>query len=475
MVVHQVTRRVYTPRPYQPIVTNHILEVPRCAVWADMGLGKTCSVLTALDALFMVEPRPALVIAPLRVARSTWSEEAARWEHLRDIVVSPIVGNEAERRAALKRDANVYTTNYDVLPWLIDTLGDKWPFDKVVADESTKLKSYRGSMQTSKAGKTFVRGGGGQRARALGSIAHTKIKRFIELTGTPAPRGLDCLWAQAWYLDAGQRLGRTFESFMNRWFTKDFDGYTIKPLPYAQTEIEDRLRDLCISIDPKDYFDLREPIINNIYVDMPSKARQLYREMEKKMFAEIAGHEVEAFNAAAKTMKCLQLANGAAYVDDAGAWEETHTAKIEALEDIVEEASGSPVIAVYHFKSDLARLKRAFPKALVLANDSELEEFKRGSAALGLAHEQSLGHGIDGLQNVCHRMAFFAHGWNLETYMQIIGRIGPVRQMQAGFERPVYLHNILARDTVDELVMARRETKRSVQNILLEAMKRKAA
>jgi hypothetical protein len=204
----------------------------------------------------------------------------------------------------------------------------------------------------------------------------------------------------------------------------------------------------------------------------------VYREMEKRMFAEIEGHGVEAFNAAARTIKCLQIANGAAYVDEAGAkgerdWRALHDAKLEALDDVVEEAGGAPVLVAYHFKSDAARIKAAFKNVLDLGTDDGLRDAKRGKGRVWLGHPASMGHGVDGLQEHCNIGCFFGHWWNLEERLQFIERIGPVRQAQAGKDRPVWLYNIVARGTVDEDVIERVTSKRAVQDILLEAMKRR--
>jgi len=330
----------------------------------------------------------------------------------------------------------------------------------VVADEATKLKGFRLRQ-------------GGKRAQALASVAHTKVKRFINLTGTPSPNGLEDLWGQTWFLDGGERLGRTFTAFRERWFQKSFDGYGSIALPSAQGEMQDRLRDICLTIDAKDYFDLDEPIVNNIYIDLPIRARELYQDMEKQMFMELEGHEVEAFNAAARTGKCLQIANGAAYIDDKQNWKEVHDAKLQALEEIIEEAAGAPVLVAYHFKSDLARILHTFPQARSLdANPSTIKEWNEGRIPVLLAHPASAGHGLN-LQDGGNILVFFGHNWNLEERLQVIERIGPVRQKQAGHDRPVFIHNIIARDTVDEMVIERVETKREVQDILLAAMKRK--
>ncbi|SDH41529.1 DEAD/DEAH box helicase [Propionivibrio dicarboxylicus] len=465
-----MNRRDYTPRPYGKLMTDFAIDVPRCALWADMGLGKTVCTYTALDAMFLAgESMPTLVIAPLIVARDTWPDEARKWAHLRQIDVMPIVGTEAERRTALRYDASVYTVNFENLPWLIEHLGDRWSFRTVVVDEARKLKGFRLRQ-------------GGKRTAMLAKVAHTKVKRMIQLTGAPAPNGLADLWGQAWFLDAGKRLGRTYDAFRQRWFQKSFDGYGVEPLPFAQDQIQGALADLCLRVDAADWFDLEKPINVPVYVDLPVKVRAKYREMEKEMYTQIEDRSVEAFNAAARTQKCLQLANGAVYVDPLTEgeesrgpkeWREVHDVKVQALESIVDEANGSPVLVAYHFKSDLARLRKAFPKARVLSDPVQLREFKTGKYEIGLGHPGSMGHGVDGLQDHCHRIAFFGHWWDMDQRDQIIGRVGPVRQFQAGHKRPVYIYDIIARDTVDELVLARHETKRDVQSLLLEAMKGK--
>ena len=453
-------RKHFTPRPYGHLITQHILDTERCAIWAGMGMGKTVSTLNAIDVLLMAEDDPVLVVAPLRVARSTWPDEARKWEHLRGLSVMPIVGSEAERILALRQPAQVYTVNYENLPWLVERWGDKWPYRTVILDESTKVKGFRVRQGT-------------RRAKALAQVAHTRVKRLVQLTGTPSPNGLADLWGQAWFLDRGQRLGRTYTAFTQRWFQASHDGYGSIPLGHAQKEIQDLMRDVCLTVDAKDWFDLREPIVNTIYVDLPIQARKHYREMEKAMFTEIEAHQVEAFNAAARTIKCLQIANGAAYVGETGStdWKPLHDAKLQALDSVIEEAAGAPVLVAYHFKSDLARLRQAYPDGLLLSTTEGLRAAQAGKGRVWFGHPASMGHGVDGLQQHCNILAWFGHWWNLEERLQMLERIGPTRQMQAGHDRPVFVHNIIARDTVDELVLARIETKREVQDLLLEAMK----
>lgn len=478
-------RKPFTPRAYQGMATEHMLNVPRCALWAGMGLGKSVSTLNVVDALQLAgESDPVLVLAPLRVARSTWVEEAGKWDHLADMRVVPIVGTAAERALAMRQPAQVFTTNYENLEWLAEQWGDRWPYRTVIADEATKLKGVRLSFQTSKTGKEFLNGQGGKRARALGKIAHSHVRRFIELTGTPAPNGLKDLWGQIWFLDGGKRLGRTYDAFKQRWFRSSYDGYGIVPREHAEAQIHAALADICLTIDAKDYFDLADPIVNEVLVDLPPKVRKLYREMEKEMFAQIAAdRSASAVNAAGRTQKCLQLASGAIYLDPdvesdtdprAKEWREVHDAKLEALDDIIEEACGAPMIVVYEFRSDLARLLKAFPKGRALNSKKDEDDFKAGRIPVLFTHPKSAGHGVDGFQNVCNTMVFLTRNWSLEDYQQIVERIGPVRQMQAGLDRPVFLHHIVARDTVDEMVSERLLGKKSTQEILLEAMKRRS-
>lgn len=456
-----MTARTFQPHDYQRHIIDHILSHDRCAIWAGMGLGKTSSTLTAIDALRFVEDGPILVLAPSRVCQTTWPEEAKKWAHTQHLTVRPATGALKDRVVAIGQRADVYAVNYENLPWLVEHWGERWPYRTVIADESTKLKSFRLRQ-------------GGKRAQAFARVAHTKVKRFVALTGTPSPNGLQDLWGQMWFIDRGQRLGRTYDAFRQRWFRAHPSGFGLQALPHAQAEIQALLSDVCLSIEAKDWFDLRQPIVNNIYVDLPARARQAYEELERQMFTELdTGHEVEAFNAAARTIKCLQLASGALYVGEGNTeWQELHDQKLLALEEVVEEAAGMPVLVAYHFKSDLARLTKRFPQGRVLdTNPQTLRDWNTGQIPILFAHPQSAGHGLN-LQDGGNILVFFSHWWNLEERLQIIERIGPTRQLQAGHDRPMYIHNLIAQRTVDELVIERVETKREVQDLLMEAMKR---
>lgn len=451
-------------RTYQQDIIDHILANKRTNLFVPMGAGKTVSVLTAIAKIAETEEIfPVLVVAPLRVARATWPDEMQKWPHLRHLAVGVITGSVAEREKALAEKADVYTLNYDNLVWLKETLGKRWPFKMIVADECTKLKGFRLRQGT-------------KRAQALAYYAHA-TPRYVGLTGTPAANGLQDLWALNWFIDRGERLGPSFTAFTDRWFqtTATTAGFTIiRPLATAQREIEERIKDTSLSIDLREHIDIRDPVVNNISVRLPEAARRIYRDMERQMFTELASEtNIAAFSAAAKTMKCLQIANGAVYTDDDGTWEEVHRAKIEALDSVIEEANGASVLVAYHFKSDLARLQRAFPKGRVLDTDpATIHKWNAGEIPLLFAHPASAGHGIN-LQDGGNILAFFSLNWNLEERLQIIERIGPARQAQAGHDRPVFIHNLIAKDTVDELVLARVEGKRNVVDLIMEAMKKR--
>jgi hypothetical protein len=771
--------REFVPRPWQPPMIDFALSHKRCNILARMGMGKSSAILAALDALMLSGAvNKPLVLAPLRVARSTWPEEARKWEQFEYMKIQPIVGQiDARKKALLNTDAEIFTVNYDVLPWLVSHLGRKWPFDCVVADEcfeastpiltqqglrridsvlegelvatafgfkrvsyvfkkkasslvrlhlsdgrkivctpthsfwaegrwtasenttglalvcSTDVQALRRAIRNpsfatdviekrpvlqsvlldlgmdinqaegmvSRAGherpvaldqserilefrnsdarvdtrkavcarpssrrsvhvkdsrrewnrherlrsnfepssgagmvlehvdqyesvdesgmerfalelqtgfrmagaqdllgsgwsdtqhKDWKRarhkedrsprsvrvdrveniecGGsvavwdlevedahhyfangilvhnctklknhrltqGGQRAQALSDVAFydpkkptdVLVDRWINLSGTFSPNGLADVWGPMWFLDQGSRLGRSYSAFENRWFgylrAKDAVNAhktRIKRIAFPHTfaEITGLIKDVTISFDPKDWFDVKYPIVERIYVDLPPTVRGKYRAMEREMFTQIAGYDIEAFASSGKVIKCLQLANGAVYtgseeeiVADVSHWVEAHDEKLQAVEEVIEEAQGAPVMIVYHFKPDLVRLKKRFPEGRHIHTKQDEDDFKAGLIEIAFVHAQSIGHGVDGFQNVCNIIVFFAISWDLETHDQIIERIGPMRQMQAGLDREVMVYLILARNTVDELVDRRLVMKRATQDATFDS------
>ena len=417
--------------------------------------------------LEVLEPvLPVLVVAPLRVAKSTWPAEIAKWPTLEHLRCAFIGGSVKERRAALDTQADVFTTNYENIPWLVDHFKDKWPYRMVVLDESTRFKAFRLRQ-------------GSMRARAFAKVAHAHVNRVVLLTGTPAPQGLVDLWGQHWFIDRGAALGRSFDAYKSRWFQSIQVGVSrfasvLKPMPHAQKEIEDLLRDTIITIDVADYMDIGKPVVNVIEVELPKAAMVTYREMEREMFTVLQDTEVEAHSAASRTMKCLQMANGAVYdPEDTTRHMEFHREKLDVLASIIEEASGAPILVAYHFRSDLERLCKAFPQGRALdKNPKTIDDWNDGKIPILFAHPSSAGHGLN-LAQGGHILVFFALNWSLEEHLQIIERVGPTRQAQLGTGKACELHYIVAKNTVDELVLERLRTKKSVQDILLNALKQR--
>jgi SNF2 family DNA or RNA helicase len=379
----------FKPRDYQRSIIEFMVANERANIWAGMGTGKGSAALTALQGISLIaDPFPVLVLGPLRVAAGVWPSEVAKWSHLIGLSIASWAGT---RDFTGRVSADICTVNYDNIEALVEHLGDAWPFKTVIADESSRLQGFRVTQGT-------------KRAQSLGRVAHKRVKRFYNLTGTPASNGLHGVWGQQWFLDGGARLGRSFSAFENRWFAtkrrpgQKFGGEIVL-VEGAQAEIESRLRDCTITVRASDYMDLPPLIENVIEVDLPPAARRHYRELERELFTKLAdGTEVEAFNAAALTQKVLQAANGALYVDDKGSWRMIHDAKLEALASVIEEAGGAPVLCSYQFKSDLARILKAFPKAVELRSQVAIDAFSRGEIQLGVGHPASMGHGVDGLQ-----------------------------------------------------------------------------
>lgn len=437
----------FEPRPWQPPAIAHVLDVPRCNLWADPGMGKTGIVLSALDVLKITGSKflPALVLGPVKVVRRVWSDEAAKWDEFAGLRVSNIVGTPAERAAALKRKADVYTINYENVQWLVEQCGSAWPFPTVIADESTRLKGFR------------LRGGT-ERAKAL-SMMVNRTGRWVNLTGTPSPNGLIDLWGQNWFVDGGQRLGRTIGDFRNRWFTENVYTHTWVPKDNAMDEITALLADVTMNI--KAPLGLK-PVLHNVrYIELPAKARAMYDEFDRELVAVLDGTKIIASTAADLSMKCLQIASGAIYTADGFA--KVHDEKIDDLRSIFEEMAGKPLLVAYHFRHDLARITKAFPQARQLKTPKDEDAWNEGRIPMLLLHPQSAGHGLN-LQYGGNTLAFFSHGWGLEEYMQVIERIGPMRQAQAGLDRQVIVHHIVARNTRDEEVLPRLDGKFSVQD-----------
>lgn len=451
--------QAFIPRPHQPHMINHLIDHRRCALWAEPGLGKTSAVLSALDALWIAGSNcwPALVIAPKRVATDVWAQEAAKWDEFSYMQVSVLVGTPKQREQALRACADVYVINFENTQWLTKQLNGAWPFKTVVVDEATKLKGFRHR-------------GGSKRARALAKISG-KAGRWIELTGTPAANGMKDLYGQVFFLDHGERLGRTWTDFKRRYFDENLYTFQLTEKPGAREQITDKVKDLCLTVRAEDWFDLRKPVITTVPVILPPKAMKLYKDYEKNMWLQLdSEEELLPANAAHYSSQCLQIASGGVITEEG--YEAIHDAKLDALESIVSETNGANLLVGYWWRNDLTRLQQRFPKARALHDSQDIEDWNNGDIPMLLCHYASAGHGLS-LQHGGHRIVHYSRGWGLETDEQLRARCGPVRQMQAGYERVVYEYNLVATGTIDEELLERHRTKRAVQDILLNSTKRK--
>lgn len=434
---------------YQTRSVDYIIDQGRCMLALEMGLGKTTSTLTAVaDLIDAGAVSKALVIAPLRVANSVWAQEVAKWGHLQHLRVSVATGAEKARRAALFASADIYVINRENVPWLVENYGGAWPFDMVVVDESSSFKNSQS-----------------KRFKALRKMLPI-IERMVLLTGTPSPNGLLDLWAQMYLIDFGERLGRTLTNFRQRFFDKDFMGYKYTLRDGSAAKIESLVSDCIIHMSADDYLDMPDRVDVDSVVALPPKSIAAYRDFERQMFMEIEGEEIEAATAAILANKLLQFSNGATYTDANGSWSEIHSAKLDALAEIVEDNPGENILVGYNYKFDLERLKKRFPQAVALDKEqSTIDRWNRGETPMLLAHPASAGHGLN-LQQGGALCVWFGLNWSLELTQQFNARLH--RQGQG---RPVRIVRLIAEDTIDERVASVLNNKDATQSSLLNALK----
>jgi len=472
---HLSAPKQFTPRPYQIAATQFLLENDRCALFVEPGLGKTSCTLNAIELLNLSGmTSQVLIVAPLRVAKDTWINEVRKWRHMQSLTITAIVGTPEQRLAALRSSAQIKTINYENLVWLADTLGNEWPFKTVVFDESSKLKSFRAHFKRTSTGKEALYRTGGARAGAIIRQCFKKTERVWLLTGTPSSNSLSALWPQMFFIDAGERLGKSFSVFEDRWYKTGYNGHDKELLPHAEVEIRERIKDRVFTLQAADYLNLGKEVIINISIDLPPGAAKHYRNMEEDFYIQINNREVEAFSAAAKSMKLHQLANGGIYYDEKGSWEHAHDAKLDALESLIEEACGMPVIVIYKFKSDLLRLQARFKQGKALdTRPKTMSQFLDGEIPVLFLHPASAGHGLNDMEKVTNLMIFFSMDWDNELRQQVCARIGAVRQKQSGLERPSFFYNLVAKDTIDEDILMRLETKQTVEQTLKQGLARR--
>lgn len=454
---------IYKPWNYQEFGKQHIIDNPGCGLFQDMGLGKTVTTLTAVDLLMndYMEVNKCLVIAPLKVARDTWPDEIEKWNHLQHLKISCVLGSEAERIAALKKKADIYTINCENVAWLVSYYGMKWPFDCVVFDESSKFKNQASA-----------------RFKAIQRVLPF-IKRKILLTGTPAPNNLIDIWAQIYLLDKGKRLGDGITKFREAYFNRAFNGHGYEIRSKADEEtIFKAISDICISMAAKDYIDMPERVDNIIKIKLNAAHQKMYDAFEEEQILNIADEEITAINAAALTNKLLQFANGAVYnnlsVDENGKlaareYKVVHDEKLDKLEELIDAAQGKPVLVFYSYKHDLIRIKKRFPGARELKTSQDQKDWNAGKIEILIAHPASAGHGLN-LQAGGNIIVWFGLPWSLELYQQANARLYRQGQLHT-----VIIHHLIIKGTMDEQVLKVLAGKATLQNALMAYVKAKIA
>jgi len=454
-------------RDYQHTAIAFAHETPFCALWLGMGLGKTVSVLTVIKRLLVTgEARKVLVVAPKLVAFETWPDEVREWAHLQGLAYHRLDAPGMLRLGNLLHPAPIHLINHENLVWLWQVLGKAWPYDTVVLDESSRgYKNPKRFNQVRQRGKGVKRSL--TRFGAAVNFRHLPVtRRLIELTGTPAPNGYQNLWSQMYLLDLGQRLGLTYEMFERRYVHVDRYSGEESMRPGAEAEIDALIGDIVLSMSEEDHLSLPERIYQTVRVRLPPAVLKKYRYF-KRHFVMEERDDVEAANSGVLVGKLLQMANGSVYNDQGeDIW--LHDVKLEALKRILEEAEsdGEQVLVAYWFQFDLARIKRAFPKAVVLGEDPDaIRKWKARKAGVMLVHPASAGHGLN-LQAGGRLMVWYGLTWDLELYLQLNKRLH--RGEQA---RPVIIKHIVAADTDDERVLPRLGEKNATQTMLLRAVK----
>ena len=442
---------------YQKKAVQHILATPRCGVFLEMGLGKTVSTLTAIATLMNRGTlRRTLIVAPKRVALHTWDSEAEKWDHLRTLRFSKLLGSKKQREDALLTPADIYIINVDNLPWLLDILGRTPFFDMIVIDEYSAFKSH--STKRFKALKVY-----------LSTYPHIRV---VGLTGTPAPNSLEDLWSQIYLLDSGARLGRYITHFRQKYFVPLWgNGHIVYKWglqPGAEQAIYAAIGDICVSMKSEDYLTLPPVRYTDIQVALDPSELTAYRQFQREQVLELETDEGQelftASNAAVLSGKLRQWTGGALYTEDGQSYRETNTAKLERLKEMMEEIH-TPVIIVYEFRHELERLRTTFPKARTIDEPGVFDAWNRGEVPILLGHPASMGHGLN-LQSGGHIIIWYTLTWSLELYQQMNARLA-----RQGQRERVTIYHMVATGTLDERVVKALQSKEQGQNALMEAIK----
>lgn len=456
-LIHGAPRHTLTlahMRQYQLWMTEQMCVLRGSLIGAEMGLGKTGASILAMSKMLDegVIERP-LVVAPLYVAEWTWPDEFRTWDFGRDIPFRVVTGSAEERMAALEYPAVVTIINRENLRWLHELYDSRpWPFDSIWYDEVSRLK--QGMIRVRQSKETRMKGvKAGFTELGIIHARRAQTKRFVGLSGTPAPNGLIDLWGPIFACDAGKRLGTSMTAYKTRWFKEDKYSYSIEAFPHSEREIMSKIGDLFFSLRSEDYLDLPELMVVNHPVKLPPKARAVYREMETEMGIDMVNHAgdkvfIEAVTNGVLVNKLLQLANGSIY-DEVKEAIPVHTSKLDVLESIMEEAGGKPVLVAYSFQFDKNLIKKKFPYCRILGEtQNDIRDWNDGKIRMLLTHPASAGHGLN-LQHGSNIAVWYGLSWSLELYLQFLKRLHRPGQQASR----VFMHHIIAEDTVDENVL----------------------
>ncbi|EJH4518185.1 DEAD/DEAH box helicase [Staphylococcus pseudintermedius] len=441
----------FIPHDYQKYSIDKIIENKKYGLFLDMGLGKTVSTLTAFSDLQLLDTNKMLVIAPLNVAKDTWADEIDKWEHLKHLRVSKVLGSPKQRIAALNKEADIYVTNKENTKWLCDQYKKDWPFDMVVIDELSTFKNLSS-----------------QRFKAIRK-KQPLIKRFVGLTGTPSPNSLLDLWAQVYLIDRGERLETSFSRYRERFFkpTHQVSDHVFnwELRDGSEEKIYELIEDVCLSMKAGDYLDMPERIDAVQSVNLSSKERKLYDELEKHYILESEEDgTIVAQSGASLSQKLLQLSNGAVYTDDESV-RHLHDRKLDKLEEIIEESQGQPLLVFYNFKHDKERIMERFDEVVTLDDKGYKDKWNEGKVKILLAHPASAGHGLN-LQKGGHIIVWFGLTWSLELYQQANARL-----YRQGQTHTTIIHHIMTDNTIDQKVYQALQNKKLTQEDLMQAIK----
>ncbi len=441
----------YIPHNYQERMTRYIEEKPECALFLSMGLGKTVITLSAIHNLMFdtFEVKKVLIIAPIRVARDTWPDECEKWEHLKLLRYSTVIGSAKERTLALKEKADIYFINRENIDWLVNKSNMPFDFDMVVIDELSSFKSH-----TAKRFKALIQ-------------VRPYIKRIVGLTGTPSSNSLMDLWAPFRILDKGERLGRFISHYRQTYFDPDKRNgmiiYSYKLKLGGEEAIYEKISDITVSMKAEDYLEMPELIMNKVPVELSAKEQATYDQLKKDMLVTLGDKEIDAVNAAVLSGKLLQMASGNVYGEEQESIH-LHDRKLDALEDLIEGANGKPLLVVYWFKHDLERIKERF-EVRELKSRQDFRDWNQGEIPVAVIHPASAGHGLN-LQSGGSTIVWFTLTWSLELYEQTNARL-----YRQGQSESVVVHHIVTKNTLDEYVLKALENKSQSQNVLINAVK----